>query len=338
MKYVSFISTFILTVVFSPLFAQFDDIYFNPDEDEDIYAYYHHNRDAYTYNQEDSYSEDYQYEEDRFDESDSHYDFYYTSRIRRFHRPYFGFGFFANPYVDLFYYDPFYFDPFRPSVSIYMGSFPYYNPWNTWNSWNTWGYNPFWPGGFGNNYFINNYYGFNPYYYNPYQPFGPPNHWNYADDFYGNNNNYYYGPRNAGHGRTHATSRINPEPDKVINPENDSRYRSRESDRTETPAVKMPEPTERRIKRNTSPKTNDTPSPSTRRSRDTRSTPPRTGGQQDNQSYRRPNTYNNNNNYRPSRPDNTPTYNRNTPSSSTPSSNSPSRTPRSSGGRSRGGQ
>lgn len=39
-------------------------------------------------------------------EFDYTYDFYYTSRIRRFHRPLQGFSFF-DPYIDMAYYDPF---------------------------------------------------------------------------------------------------------------------------------------------------------------------------------------------------------------------------------------
>lgn len=85
-------------------FAQYDDLYYNPDNNvsesttvtspssDQNYA-------AMRGNQLSSY------ESQNFDNDE--YDYYYTSRIRRFHRPLYGFNYFDPYYTDLYYYDPF---------------------------------------------------------------------------------------------------------------------------------------------------------------------------------------------------------------------------------------
>ncbi len=145
----------------------------------------------------------------RFDRDD-YYDYAYSSRIRRFHRP-------INTYS---YYDPFYtnmywynYDPLCYGTSIYLG-YDFWRPspwrarigwnwgWNSWNRYNNlaWGYDfgwsPGWSGyysaayvnpwGFNNGFGWNN--GFN-------RPFCA-NNWNYwngynAGFYAGVNNNYY---------------------------------------------------------------------------------------------------------------------------------------------------
>lgn len=136
------------------LMAQYDDIYFNPDEDYN-YEY------EYSEDYSDDYSDDETYayndtddRDDGYDDEDYYYDdynYYYTSRIRRFHRPYRGFGFYDPVYVDMFYYDPFIngFGGAAWGSSIYINVYNGWG-WNRWNRWNSWGrWNDPWRSGWG---------------------------------------------------------------------------------------------------------------------------------------------------------------------------------------------
>lgn len=214
--------------------AQYDDVYYDPERN---------NNRTYTERRQvqpkttPAQTEEYTYDENYDDEE---YDYYYTSRIRRFHRPYAGFNYFDPIYVDAYYYDAF----ARPGVTvlIYDDPFGYYgynrmsrfNRWNGWayggwnrfnrfNSWNSWGnYDPYcmWsnPGlsfGFGrwNSFGFNNWnsfgYGFNGSYWGN-SWFNTPT---WGNNYYYNNINYYtnnqnndnnrniyYGPRTGGGG------------------------------------------------------------------------------------------------------------------------------------------
>src|SRR6056297_2621420 len=104
-------------------FAQYDDVYYNPDTD-DYYdgrssgnnsGSYDDNNARYEEGYDNGYDngyDDYAYEQDEY------YDYEYTSRVRRFHRPYYGFDYYDPIYVDLSYYDP-YFHPWGATVLIY---------------------------------------------------------------------------------------------------------------------------------------------------------------------------------------------------------------------------
>jgi hypothetical protein len=131
--------------------AQFDDLYFDPSTDavysavssrhSDIPATpsYRETLPAY----EDSY-DDYSY----WDEQD----YFFTSRVRRFHNPVGGFGYYDPIYSDMGFYDPW----MMPGTSIYMatGGFNDYWHWRRmnrmrmhtgfvmWNSWSPWGFRP----------------------------------------------------------------------------------------------------------------------------------------------------------------------------------------------------
>ncbi len=110
--------------------AQYDDMYFDPDEfvsterapnyyrDNDRRDYADNDR---SFRRSDAYADDY-------------YDYYYSSRIRRFNRPYAGFGYFDPVYVDMAYYDP----RFRPAGSTVLiyNDFNRFNRFNRFNSWN----------------------------------------------------------------------------------------------------------------------------------------------------------------------------------------------------------
>ena len=100
--------------------------------------------------------------------ANDYYDYSYSSRIRRFHRPLFNSGFYGSMYTDYYWYNN---DPFYCGTSIYYG----YN----WHS-------PFY-----------SYYSYSPFYYNHYSPYYYGNyftasqygHYQYLNTNY-NSNNY----------------------------------------------------------------------------------------------------------------------------------------------------
>lgn len=119
-----------------------DDVYFDPDKDRVQVQRQQpvRGRDVYDDRSYSGYEDDYQSQgfDDDFDYYND-YDYYYTSRIRRFHRPYYGFGFFDPIYVDAWHYDPF----LNPGVTVLIyDDFYSFRSWSRWNRWNAWG-----PGG-----------------------------------------------------------------------------------------------------------------------------------------------------------------------------------------------
>ncbi len=143
MKYLKLKIAFLASMLFaltSSSFAQFDDLYYNPETD--YVAVQTTSRD-YDQPREQTYSDPApanQYNDNNYDDEYASriddYDFHYSSRIRRFNRPMMGngFGFYDPFYVDRFHYDPFY----QPGISIYMNT-----GWNAFSPWNRrpWGYN-----------------------------------------------------------------------------------------------------------------------------------------------------------------------------------------------------
>lgn len=217
--------------------AQYDDLYYNPDTDAD---YYNDNSSS----SNDSYAnndDDYEYDDEEYDYEDNEYQ--YSSRIRRFHRPYYGFSYFDPVYVDRYYYDPFYFnDPFYypgNTVLIYDSYYPGFrrNRWNWGWGWNSWSgssfyvsygnfYNPWRSGWYdpwygGNTYIVNNYYGggYNPYYGGGYYSnyYCPPS-WGsgYTYNTVNNSNGSYYGSRRSG------STRPDNSPRRLTGPANDN--------------------------------------------------------------------------------------------------------------------
>ena len=71
---------------------------------------------------------------------DDEYDFYYSSRFRRFHTPYYGYGYYDPWFSDMYYYT---YDPFFWGTSIYFGTywggFGFYNYYSPF-SYYRWGY------------------------------------------------------------------------------------------------------------------------------------------------------------------------------------------------------
>jgi len=213
-------------------FAQaYDDLYYDPSKVKKTV----NKQETYTYTDQQGYDNSYAQEDEEYFLDEEDYDYYYTSRIRRFHRPLYGFEFFDPFYVDMSYYDPF----FTPGMTVLIYDDPYayrsfyrrnlwrnnwrfntwggINPyrhsfgWNRWDSWNTWGdpwFHPYRSGfsfsfGFGNSWFnrsVWNPYGFgSPFYFTP--------SWGYGYNYNTFNNvtynvyndvrqrEVYYGPR-----------------------------------------------------------------------------------------------------------------------------------------------
>lgn len=214
--------------------GQYDDLYYDPDRDAGTYnTSIEKSRpadNATTSRYDDDDEADYDnntaggYDNDEYEYYDD-YDYYYTARVRRFHRPYYGFNYFDPVYADLYYYDPF----INPGVTvlIYDGysSWNNWNSWRRWNRWNSWGsFNRGWGGGwgngwnrwndpwfgggwnrwndpwYGNNYYVNNFYGgggWNNWGGNGY--YCPPSWGNgYNYNTINTNNNTHYGPRTTG--------------------------------------------------------------------------------------------------------------------------------------------
>ncbi len=137
---------------------------------------------------------------------DEPYDYFYSSRIRRFSRPYLGFSYFGSCYTDYRWYDPYYSgvsiyvswgnpgwgwrDPFFYSYRPYSW---YYRPWYDpyYSSFYS-GYNYGYWNGFNDGFFYgSNYYsGFNGYGYN-----SGYNNYGYSETY--TPTDYYYGPRFA---------------------------------------------------------------------------------------------------------------------------------------------
>ena len=104
-----------------------------------------------------------------YDVTDDYYDYSFSSRIRRFHRPMYYSNYYGGLYTDYYWYNN---DPFYCGTSIYYG--------HNWNS-------PYY-----------SYYSYSPYYYNSYSAYGYNNHQYYTPNYnYYNNKNYTTGHRGS---------------------------------------------------------------------------------------------------------------------------------------------
>jgi hypothetical protein len=240
----------LLLAVITSANAQFDDVYFDPSKDAPSQSARNirstrseaPDRGSESAN---ANSGNYAFDDSTYgfdDESappsalEEQYDYYYTSRIRRFNRPYYGFDYFDPIYVDAYYYDPF----LNPGATVLIydnfNSFSAYNSWRRWNRWNrvdnfsTWGLSPYTPfyntwgfnrqvnpyaspfnswdpwlgSSFSNNVYVNNFYGVNSGFVSNY--YCPPawgagnvyNTVNASNNSNTNTNGTYYGPRGSG--------------------------------------------------------------------------------------------------------------------------------------------
>ena len=137
------LSGIMLLLLGNSLFAQFDDLYYNPETDyvavESSNREYNQPREVNNQPREANYNEPassgYNNYDDQYASRMDNYDFHYSSRVRRFNRPMNrGFGFYDPFFVDRYHYDPYY----QPGVSIYVNS-----GWNAFSPWRQrpWGYN-----------------------------------------------------------------------------------------------------------------------------------------------------------------------------------------------------
>jgi len=131
------------------------------------------------------------YSGDNYNYDNEYYDYEYSSRIRRFHRPYGGYGYYDNCYTNYYWYD---YNPYNYGVSVYTSyGWWYPRPWGwnvgwSWGGWYTsWGWNtmgwgsPY--GWYGSSYWAGYNHGFNDGFY-------AGNYYNSYD-----RNSYYYGHR-----------------------------------------------------------------------------------------------------------------------------------------------
>jgi hypothetical protein len=115
---------------------------------------------------------------------DDYYDYEYSSRLRRYYTPAYGYGYYDPFYTNMYWYD---YNPYSWGVSIYLGynwwapSYYYYSPFCYGGFYNPW-YSPYggYYGAYG--YYPGAYGYYNPYYYNSYD---------------GTGSGYYYGPRTS---------------------------------------------------------------------------------------------------------------------------------------------
>jgi hypothetical protein len=183
-----------LFVLFSTvtLNAQHDDIYYDPSRDsrstKTTTPTYRNNDSQSNRNYDNTSDYDNEvYEGEYYEYDDEYDDYYYASRIKRFHRPVRGFDYYDFAYSDYYYYDPFYYSRWNnPGVTVVFGGNSYWNNWNRFNRWNRAGwYDRYW----------NDYCLFNSAFYNPWsfgRPFGNYGGFGYYDPFFGNgfNNNF----------------------------------------------------------------------------------------------------------------------------------------------------
>jgi len=180
--------------------AQFDDVYYDPDN---TIAENDYNVDAtdpgYSSGEEVTY-----YDNDEYEYYDD-YDYYYSSRIKLFYRPSFGSGFYDPYYVDSYNYDPFYSDSYYyPGSTIYLsfGNSSYwdYRHWRRWNQWNS--YNPY------NNWCLtpsSYYYAYNSWCSPSYNYWGGYNGYYSYSNYYNNYYNSCPSPISNYNGITHTT-------------------------------------------------------------------------------------------------------------------------------------
>jgi hypothetical protein len=142
---------------------------------------------------------------DVYYDSDDYYDYAYSARIRRFHNPSMGLGFYDPFYTNMYFYN---YDPFFWGSSIYM-SYGFWNPhpwgWGMgtgwgWNSGWGWGGYYGWGGGWGSGWGMGPGWGWGGNYWAGYNH----GYWNgyyngLANNYYFNSldrNSHYNGPRN----------------------------------------------------------------------------------------------------------------------------------------------
>lgn len=193
--------------------AQFDDIYYDPDKDSKPVEsrYYEEDKDGSQDGQKNLSHETDPDDEGYYDDTNGEWEdqeYYYTSRIKRFYRPAYGFGYYDPFYTYNYYYDPYDFDPWYYDRDIYSSSwrFNFYTGPIRWS--NYYSYRPFWSywdACYGwNNYhhgYYGSYHGYNTYWGSPYYYYNSPHYYShnkYRDQDKYADNGYHYGSRRFG--------------------------------------------------------------------------------------------------------------------------------------------
>lgn len=232
-----YVMTLGLVFGFGSIQAQYDDVYYGSSSSRSRTKPVSNSN--YSSNEQDEPYQDEYYDDEYDDESYNYmdeYDYNYTHRIRRFHRPLAG-----RSFYDPFYWDPWYFDPYyysrgfgfiTPRLGISFYSFNDYNRWSRWQRFNSfrywdpwtysyWSYDPFLFNRYNNYYwassawcptswYTNRYYSHNTYWGNSYNGSYQPRY--YTD------NNVHFGPRHYGatttsdRGPSRSTTRVFSEP------------------------------------------------------------------------------------------------------------------------------
>ncbi len=126
-------------------------------------------------------------------EADDYYDFSYSARIRRFHRPLWSMGYYGGLYTDYYWYS---YNPYHCGMSIYYG-YNYYDPF--YSPYYSFGHSPYY------SYYNHHYYGNNHHYNYGY------NHHNDVIYSYNNsydNNSFHYGPRGSMSSKTNTNRSV----------------------------------------------------------------------------------------------------------------------------------
>lgn len=185
-----------------------DEIYYSVNEYAEVEAQEKAEWEEYQATHPEEFEQEQELYVEEFD-SDDQYDYYYASRLRRFHSPYVGFGYYNNYYTNSFWYSS---NLYHCGVSIYYGynfwNPGYYDPWYTGHHYG-WGHhyhyagNPYWHGYYDGMY-LGGYY---PTYFNSYD-----------------NNSVYYGVRQNNNKRTPERFANKYETEVVNNPNRFQRF------------------------------------------------------------------------------------------------------------------
>jgi hypothetical protein len=152
----------LLLLPFGLAAQQNDDVYYDPSDREIIAAVSEYDAPREAYRSPESFTPAPDYTQadpstpgvtNIYNYYDPDYDYYYTSRLRRFYNPMpvANFGYFSPYFIDSYWYDP-----FSPGLNIYISfgnnwgwnrpwnNWGWNNPWNGWGGWNNWGWNNPW--------------------------------------------------------------------------------------------------------------------------------------------------------------------------------------------------
>ncbi len=240
-KSFSLILTICLVSISWSIQAQYDDVYYGSGFRKKSKPVKTSSYDAYVSNNPSSddeyYPGDQEYED--YDESGNNlneYDYAYTHRIRRFHRPLAGRSFYDPFYLDPWNYDPYYYSSdfgfITPQLGIGFYTFNDYNRWNRWNrnnrfrywdpwAYSYWSYDPFSFNRFNNYYWASNSWCPSSWYTNRY--YSNNNYWgnsynNVYQPRYATDKSVHFGPRTYGatttgdRGPSRSSSRVFSDP------------------------------------------------------------------------------------------------------------------------------